>query len=239
MLNTVFGLQFSVGAGRCTRGAFMQLLPVDEELREQTKCSYVLVVDTEGLRAPTSDPLVIHEHDNMLATLVIGLADMTFINIMGESAGDMDDILQTSVHAFLRMKLVTKLIPSCQFIHHYAKKNIKKEVGDSKITQKLDKCTALAAEQEQCEEQYKCFSDVIKFDGQTDIHHFPGLWKGGPPMAPVDEEYSDAAQKLKQHFIESLHKRASSSCGCGHSLSHLDARIGDLWHSLLEENFRV
>ena len=237
MLNTVFGLQFSVGAGRCTRGAFMQLLPVDEELREQTKCSYVLVVDTEGLRAPTSDPLVIHEHDNMLATLVIGLADMTFINIMGESAGDMDDILQTSVHAFLRMKLVTKLIPSCQFIHHYAKKNIKKEVGDSKITQKLDKCTALAAEQEQCEEQYKCFSDVIKFDGQTDIHHFPGLWKGGPPMAPVDEEYSDAAQKLKQHFIESLHKRASSSCGCGHSLSHLDARIGDLWHSLLEENF--
>ena len=27
LLNTVFGIQFSVGAGRCTRGAFIQLIP--------------------------------------------------------------------------------------------------------------------------------------------------------------------------------------------------------------------
>ena len=32
MLNTAFGLQFNVSAGRCTRGAFMQLLSLDEEL---------------------------------------------------------------------------------------------------------------------------------------------------------------------------------------------------------------
>ena len=203
MLNTVFGLQFNVSAGRCTRGAFMQLLPLGKELTRVTKCSYVLVVDTEGLRAPTSDPSVIHEHDNMLATFVIGLADMTFINIMGETPGDMNDILQTSVHAFVRMKLATqKFSPSCQFIHQNTGKNVKKEVGDSKITAKLDECTLLAAELEQCGGEYKQFKDVIQFDGHTDVHHFPGLLKGGPPMAPIAEDYSSAAQKFKAAFYQ-------------------------------------
>ena len=55
LLNTAFGLQFNVSAGRCTRGAFMQLLPLDERLRQEAKCDYVLVVDTEGLRATELD----------------------------------------------------------------------------------------------------------------------------------------------------------------------------------------
>ncbi len=84
MLNATFGLQFNVSAGRCTRGAFMQLLPLDEDLRTKTKCSYVIIVDTEGLRAPELDPTKTQNHDNELATFVIGLANMTLINIYGE-----------------------------------------------------------------------------------------------------------------------------------------------------------
>ncbi|KAI2643948.1 Interferon-induced very large GTPase 1 [Labeo rohita] len=37
MLNAMFGLQFAVSAGRCTRGAFMQLVRVSEEMKEQLK----------------------------------------------------------------------------------------------------------------------------------------------------------------------------------------------------------
>ncbi|KAM3598327.1 uncharacterized protein V6R79_016737 [Siganus canaliculatus] len=51
MLNAMFGLQFAVSAGRCTKGAFMQLVTVSEEMKEELKFDYVLVVDTEGLRA--------------------------------------------------------------------------------------------------------------------------------------------------------------------------------------------
>ena len=36
MLNTTFGVQFNVSAGRCTRGAYMQLLPLDEDLRKKS-----------------------------------------------------------------------------------------------------------------------------------------------------------------------------------------------------------
>ena len=49
------------------------------------------------------------KHDNEMATFVIGLADVTTINIFGEA-------LKTAVHAFLRMRNV-ELNPCCQFVH--------------------------------------------------------------------------------------------------------------------------
>ena len=243
MLNTAFGLQFNVSAGRCTRGAFMQLLPLDEELRQKTKCEYVLVVDTEGLRAPELDPLKTQKHDNELATFVIGLANTTLINIYGEVAGDMDDILQTSVHAFLRMTKV-KFNPSCQFVHQNAGANINSEVGRAKFSQKLNQITIDAAREENCEGQFKSFNDVIKFDDQNDVHHFPGLWKGDPPMAPINKGYSQSAQMLKKHFIKILCERASKirqpsserKVG-GLSLSSFTGRMKDLWEALLQEKF--
>ena len=241
MLNTAFGLQSNVSAGRCTRGAFMQLLSLDEELQQRAKCKFFLVVDTEGLRAPELDPLKTQKHDNELATFVIGLANTTLINIYGEVAGDMDDILQTSVHAFLRM-IQVKFNPSCQFVHQNAGANINSEVGRAKFSQKLNQITLDAAREENCEGQFKSFNDVIKFDDQNDVHHFPGLWKGDPPMAPVNQEYSQSAQMLKKHFIEILCKRdskASRSYPEGEigdlSLSTFHGRMNDLWKALLKE----
>ncbi|XP_078473997.1 up-regulator of cell proliferation-like [Lampetra planeri] len=69
LLNTMFGLQFTVSSGRCTRGAFMQLMSIDDELKQELECDFILVIDTEGLKAPE---LATHhdsyEHDNELAT---------------------------------------------------------------------------------------------------------------------------------------------------------------------------
>ena len=243
MLNTLFGLQFNVSAGRCTRGAFMQLLKLGEDMMSQTKYDYVLVVDTEGLRAPELDPLKTQKYDNELATFVIGLANVTLINIYGEVPGDMDDILQISVHAFLRMNKV-KYHPSCQFVHQNAGVSIKSEVGCTKFTQKLNKFTIDAAREEQCEGQYKSFNDVIKFDDQTDIHYFPKLWNGDPPMAPVNPGYSRTAQVLKYHLVQIICKRAmkgiknTSRVKLGDlSLNSFHVRISDLWESLLKDKF--
>ena len=233
MLNTVFGLSFNVSSGRCTRGAFMQLLPLDEQLRVQTSISYVLVVDTEGLCAPELDRQMTHKRDNELATFVIGLADVTLINIRGEVPGDMDDILQTSIHAFLRMSQVIKYRRSCQFIHQNTEPGTNTEVIRENFTRKLDKFTVDAAKEANVETQYKTFNDVIKFKGAKDIHHFPGLWTGAPPMAHVSQEYSIAAQKLKYHLIEILKEPRIGSM----PLSSFKQKMSDLWEALLKENF--
>ena len=237
MLNAVFGLQFKVSAGRCTRGAFMQLIQVDSIIESCTGCRYILVVDTEGLRAPENDQIEKYKHDNELATFVIGLANTTLINIMGEVPGDMDDILQTSVHAFLRMIRVENQ-RSCQFVHQNTSLASKSRAGHTKFTKKLDQFTKDAAVAEKCGGKYNCFNDVIKYNDMKDIHFFPGLWKGGPPMAPVNEGYSEKAQFLKDHILNTICERSlDKSLHSVQELSFFIVKFTDLWEALLHEDF--
>ncbi|KAA0706570.1 Interferon-induced very large GTPase 1 [Triplophysa tibetana] len=231
LLNTMFGLEFAVSAGRCTRGAFMQLLKVSEDIKHQIKFDYILVVDTEGLRAPELDGRSTRNHDNELATFVVGLGNLTLINIFGENPSDMKDILQIVVQAFLRMKEV-RLNPSCMFVHQNVSdvtagdKNME---GRRRLQETLDEMTKLAAEVEVCDAE--CFSDVIAFDVQNDVKYFAQLWEGSPPMAPPNPNYCDSVQELK----ESILRHASNSDGM--MLTQLRGRIEDLWKALLNEQF--
>uniref|UniRef100_A0A8C7WTC2 VLIG-type G domain-containing protein n=1 Tax=Oryzias sinensis TaxID=183150 RepID=A0A8C7WTC2_9TELE len=231
MLNAMFGLQFAVSAGRCTRGAYMQLVKLSEEIKKEFKFDYVLVVDTEGLRAlELEGPNILH-HDNELATFVVGLGHMTLINIFGENPAEMQDVLQIVVQAVMRMKKV-QLSPSCVFVHQNVtdvtavEKNMD---GKRRLQEKLDKMAQLAAKEEGCEAE--CFSDVIAFDVQKDVKYFAQLWEGSPPMAPPNPGYSESVQELKSIILS----KASESDGI--QLSHFSSKIQDLWSALMNENF--
>ncbi|XP_036069238.1 interferon-induced very large GTPase 1-like, partial [Oryzias melastigma] len=231
MLNAMFGLQFAVSAGRCTKGAYMQLLKLSEEIKTDFKFDYVLVVDTEGLRALELEGHNTLHHDNELATFVVGLGNMTLINIFGENPAEMQDILQIVVQAFMRMKEV-QLSPSCVFVHQNvtdvtaAEKNMD---GKRRLQEKLDKMAQLAAKEEGSDAE--CFSDVIAFDVQKDVKYFTQLWEGSPPMAPPNPGYSESVQELKSFILS----KASESHGI--KLSHFSSKIQDLWNALLNENF--
>ncbi|XP_071330428.1 interferon-induced very large GTPase 1-like isoform X2 [Trachinotus anak] len=231
MLNAMFGLQFAVSAGRCTKGAFMQLVKVSEERKKDFRFDYVLVVDTEGLRALELAGNTTPHHDNELATFVVGLGNMTLINIFGENPADMQDILQIVVQAFMRMKKV-KLSPSCVFVHQNvtdiaaAEKNMD---GKRCLQEKLDQMAQLAAKEEVCDAE--CFSDVIAFDVQKDVKYFAQLWEGSPPMAPPNPGYSDSVQELKNIILS----KASQSAGI--TLSQFKSKVQDLWKALMNEHF--
>ena len=175
LLNTVFGVQFAVSAGRCTRGAFMQLIPVHPSLYERTGVQYFLLIDTEGLRAPELDRLNKGcEHDNELATFVIGLANLTLINVAGEVAGEIDDVLTAAVHAFMRMSEVS-IKSSCHIVHqHVVAVGAEEKLMQVRLTtkDKLDKMTQTAAKNEGVESKYAYFSDIIKFDHENDVSEF-------------------------------------------------------------------
>ncbi|XP_039679679.1 interferon-induced very large GTPase 1-like isoform X1 [Perca fluviatilis] len=231
MLNAMFGLQFAVSAGRCTKGAFMQLVKVSEEIKEDFQFDYVLVVDTEGLRALELEGNATLHHDNELATFVVGLGNMTLINIFGENPAEMQDVLQIVVQAFMRMKKV-KLSPSCVFVHQNvtdiaaAEKNLD---GKRRLQEKLDQMAKLAAKEEVSDAE--CFSDVIAFDVQKDVKYFAQLWEGSPPMAPPNPGYSESIQELKNFILS----KASQSAGI--TLSQFKSKIHDLWNALMNENF--
>uniref|UniRef100_A0AAY5ECT0 VLIG-type G domain-containing protein n=2 Tax=Electrophorus electricus TaxID=8005 RepID=A0AAY5ECT0_ELEEL len=230
MLNAMFGLQFAVSAGRCTRGAFMQMVKVSEEMKAELKFDYILVVDTEGLRAMELTGNL-RCHDNELATFVTGLANMTLVNIFGENPAEMQDILQIVVQAFMRMKKV-RLNPSCMFVHQNVPDVTVKEknmVGRRCLQDKLDKMTKLAAQEEIYDAE--CFSDIIEFDIESDVRYFAQLWEGSPPMAPPNPLYSEQIEELKQTLISKPTKKGRMK------LSEFQTRIKDLWNALLNENF--
>jgi len=234
LLNTIFGLHFNVSAGRCTRGAYFQLLPINKNLGERIGADHILIVDTEGLRAPELQYKEAQKHDNELAAFVIGLADLTIINIYGETPGELTDILQTAVHAFIRMKKVDMQL-SCHFVHQNVTAvmaDSKSKVGRQNFQDRLDFMTNTAAKVEKCESKYRSFQDVIQFNDEKNVTMFPSLWKGDPPMAPVNPGYSFKAGILKQSVVAAVQER-KMLC----SFVSFQLRVKTLWSAVLQEKF--
>ncbi|XP_042562580.1 up-regulator of cell proliferation-like [Clupea harengus] len=234
LLNTMFGVQFAVSSGRCTRGAFMLLIKVSEVLRSELKCDFIMIIDTEGLKSPELTALdTSYKHDNELATLVIGLSDITIINIAMENSTEIKDILQIVVHAFLRMREVGKK-PRCLFVHQNVSDM---SVHDSnirdrkKLMEQLDEMTRAAAKMEK--KAYTKFTDVMDYDPDKDSFYIPGLWHGTPPMTPVNAGYSEAVYELKKSLIGSL--KTSDDVMINNATEFLEWTQG-LWNAVKGEN---
>ncbi|XP_067271534.1 interferon-induced very large GTPase 1-like [Pseudorasbora parva] len=234
LLNTMFGLDFAVSSGPCTRGAFMHLLPVEEQIRDELKFDYVLVVDTEGLRSTVTDPDVVVKNDNELATLIIGISDLALINVMGENLCEIQNILQVCFQALLRMKNVN-IRPSCMFVHQNVSDitaKDKNQGGRIQLIEKLDEISRAAAEEEN--QVVVGFSDIIKFDVNSDVYYFKNLLEGDPPMAPPNPSYSQNVQELKKRVLSISSGQSNSTLL---TLSEFSERIKDTWSALLNENF--
>lgn len=97
LLNTMFGIQMRTSVGQCTRGVNMQLLAV----QGRPQYDYILVLDTEGTRAPEYHGLEGSEkRDNQMATLSILLADATIIVNPGENDAAIKEILPIVLMAY-------------------------------------------------------------------------------------------------------------------------------------------
>ncbi|XP_054457136.1 up-regulator of cell proliferation-like isoform X2 [Anoplopoma fimbria] len=235
LLNTMFGVQFAVSSGRCTRGAFMLLIKINEDVKKELNCDFMVIIDTEGLKSPELAQLDnSHEHDNELATLVVGLSDITIINIAMENSTEMKDILQIVVHAFLRMKELGKK-PKCQFVHQNVSdvSAHEKNLRDRKLLlQQLNEMTQAAAKMEKKEEN-NSFTDVMEYNPDTGNWYIPGLWNGNPPMAPVNAGYSEAVYELKKNIIHILGSCESSA----NDILEFTEWMKSLWNAVKHENF--
>ncbi|XP_045578579.1 uncharacterized protein [Salmo salar] len=235
LLNTMFGVQFAVSSGRCTRGAFMQLIKVEEEFRGKLKCDFIMVIDSEGLKGLQSTRLTDnYQHDNELATLLVGLSDISIVNIAMENSTDMKDTMQIVAHAFLRMKELGKK-PRCQFVHQNVGdiSSHDKNLWDRKrLLEQLNEMTTLASRMENTGDDTK-FTDIIDYSLE-DTCYIPGLWHGSPPMAPVNVGYSEAVANFKKKLINVFKKEEASNT---QTIPELQSEIIRLWTSIKYENF--
>ncbi|XP_042072767.1 up-regulator of cell proliferation-like [Haplochromis burtoni] len=235
LLNTMFGVQFAVSSGRCTRGAFMLLIKINENFKNILNCDFMLIIDTEGLKSPELAQLDnSYEHDNELATLVVGLSDVTIVNIAMENLTVMKNIQQIVAHAFLRMKEVGKK-PKCQFVHQNVSDVSAHEnnLRDRKLLlDQLNEMTQAAAKMEK-KEGNKSFTDVMEYSPDTGNWYIPGLWNGNPPMAPVNTGYSEAVYELKKNIIQLVRDCESSA----NDIMEFNEWVKSLWNAVKHENF--
>lgn len=237
LLNSMFGVRFAVSAGRCTRGVFMQLLPISATLRAEIDCEYVVVIDTEGLKAPEKAISDRKSEDNELATFALCLSDMTLINIGGQTVGeDLSNILQISAHAFIRMKEV-HLRSSCYLIQQFVADVTavyRNESSTQSILQTLDQAVITAAAEEGKEDQYRQFSDcfnIVNIDNKKDnVQYIPSLWRGS--MSSPNQAYSETVSKLKTALLKGI-----KNCARPQRLSDFAKRIGSVWDAVKQEDF--
>lgn len=231
LLNSMFGVRFAVSAGRCTRGVFIQLLKVHEDLSKETGCDYVIVIDTEGLKAPERSVRDDFRHDNELATFALCLADLTVVNIAGQTVGkDMTDVLQIAAHAFIRMKEV-RIKSSCRIIQQFVSDLAavdKNETCTQAILSSLDEAIAAAAKEEGYGNLYTRFSDVFNLKRDEDVQYIPSLWQGS--MAPPNHRYSEMIMQLRKVIIDDLKH-------CSRTFQQFAERTAKVWDAVKEENF--
>uniref|UniRef100_A0A3Q2CTZ9 Up-regulator of cell proliferation-like n=2 Tax=Cyprinodon variegatus TaxID=28743 RepID=A0A3Q2CTZ9_CYPVA len=236
LLNTMFGVQFPVSSGRCTRGVYMIFLKVKKDFRSELNYDFIVLIDTEGLKSPQMAQLEdSYEHDNQLATFVIGLSDIVIINIAMENVTEMKDILQIAVHAFLRMTHIGKK-SVCHFVHQ----NVAGVSAHSKcmterkhLLEQLNEMTQIASEMEK-QPTNKLFTDVLDYDMEKNNWNIPGLWHGTPPMAPVNTGYSEAVADFKKNLLETIKNNNSSEPT---QIPDFLEWIRSLWRTVKYENF--
>nr|XP_046253555.1 up-regulator of cell proliferation [Scatophagus argus]XP_046253566.1 up-regulator of cell proliferation [Scatophagus argus] len=236
LLNTMFGVQFPVSSGRCTRGAYMLFLKVCEDMQSKLNCDFIVLIDTEGLKSPRLAQLEdSYEHDNQLATFVIGLSDATIINIAMENSTEMKDVLQVAIHAFLRMKQIGKK-PVCHFVHQNAagvSAHEKTQPERKQLFDQLNEMTQIAAEMERHPSIQK-FTDVLDYDVEKNNWNIPGLWHGTPPMAPVNTGYSEAVADFKKNLLETMKRDRSDQVS---QIPEFLEWRRSLWKAVKYENF--
>ncbi|XP_044213938.1 up-regulator of cell proliferation-like isoform X2 [Thunnus albacares] len=236
LLNTMFGVQFPVSSGRCTRGAYMLFLKVGEDMKHELNYEFIVLIDTEGLKSPHLAELEdSYEHDNQLATFVIGLSDVTIINVAMENSTEMKDILQIAVHAFLRMKEIGKK-PICHFVHQNVSgvsAHAKTITERKHLLDQLNEMTQIAAEMER-QPSIKAFTDVLDYDMDKNNWNIPGLWHGTPPMAPVNTGYSEAVADFKKNLLTTVKTDQSIKVS---QIPEFLEWMRSLWKAVKYENF--
>ena len=232
LLNTMFGLQFAVSAGRCTKGVYMQLVKAGALPFE-----YVLVLDTEGLKSMEMTDSQLR--DNELATFVIGIGDVTIINIKGENYDEMKNVIQIAVTAFFRMSQVHgsfNLNKRCIFIHqNTSDANAKSynKLASRKLLETLDEMTGEAAKHEKLH-KVNTFNQIIKFDCEEDVWFFPDFWQGNPPMGHVNTQYSREVVKVRENIFDQL---GALPCDKYKTFNDITEYLKMLWQAILNENF--
>ncbi|XP_073504975.1 up-regulator of cell proliferation-like [Phyllobates terribilis] len=220
LLNNMFGLQFPVAHRQCTHGALMSLIKVEEK---DLGCDYFVVIDCEGLRALHNASVEeSFDHDNELATLMVGLSDIAIINMALGSTSEMQNILQIVIHALIRMKGNGQK-PNCVLVYQTVDSASSGE--ESMIDREM---LRIGAESSKFLEFYDAIDNFLPYNILTDDWIIP-------PYDLKTSCYSEKVVELKKHLLQLI--KDMSQSGSFRNVQNFTEDMKILWNSVKHENY--
>jgi GTPase Era involved in 16S rRNA processing len=226
LLNSLFACRFAVSVGRCSRGLFMRLLIVDEKISKDYDFDAILLIDSEGLGSTEkiNDPEAVKK-DRLLATFAMSISSMTIINVLGDTAKDLAEILQIAIVTMARLKKAD-ISPDVTMVQHLLTE--KNEEKTLKMEEEV--CRAIQNAIELAEKKdvqvgalnTKCWQTLLRrIQDKTLLLHFHPFKDGATVNSPPSELYHEDVIRLYNKILTS----------CKESKAAVDFRK---WYSLVE-----
>ena len=227
MLNVMFNMKFPVAAKRCTKGLNMRIQTIEDSDK------LLLVLDTEGLRAPELRGTSAHsfQHDNEMATIIMGLSDFSMINLKELNNEALNDIIDIVIHSFIKFSIIKDINPLCVFVHQDVSALINADEENKEAIQKVTSHfdnTAKNLSQFYNLKELK-FEDIVHFTGKKN-YYIDKLFKKANYNSSISQKYINSLQDVKDQIFQTINNRKNTAQAIGY-------RVKDLWEAVLKENF--
>lgn len=224
ILSAIFGVKFP--QGRSTKGVYMLVLRLPDNLRKDINCDFLFLIDVEGLGSGRENNALIH--DSEIATVAVGLSDILLHNISPKADAESETNLAVIINAVLCNKELG-CMPVCQLL-----------AQDEGLTSVLQ-----ASELKRVFEMLQT-ENAGGANSQTDDHSvkdtngialLKGPWQNVFPFEPVNMQYSEAVLSLKHNLFEALNKCIATlkAANLSDFMSHLCA----IWEAVRAQTFTV
>lgn len=217
VLSALFGVKFP--EGRSTKGVYMLLLCLPDDIKKYMECDFLFLIDVEGLCSDGSSLI----HDNEMATVAAGLSDILLQNISPHASIEVEINLTVIVNALLRIKEHGSM-PICQCLAQ--------DEGINSVLQAS---------------QLQRVSDMLQTEtgeNRRNDHKATSCinWVKGPfcnmsLSEPIGMQFSEAVLKLKRNLFGALKKCGAKSGATG--LSDLMRRLCAVWDAVTAESFSI
>lgn len=217
VLSALFAVMVPVGTS--TKGIYMLILSVPDNLKVDMGCDFLLLIDVEGLSSDEN----INTSDHELATVAAGLSDILLLSIPPHVSDELESNLAFIVNALLCVKQCGSM-PFCQLllqgegIHSVLQASQLKHVSDVLQNKTLHKGPSLAGD--------LCASGVTVVKGP---------WDSMSLSEKVDLHYSRDVLMLKQNVFGALGKCAATTATTG--LPEFMSRLCAIWEAVRTESF--
>jgi GTPase Era involved in 16S rRNA processing len=237
LLNALFGCKFAVSVGRCTKGLFMRLLFLEENIKNEMNLDAILLIDSEGLEALEK---ICEDNagkkDRSMATLAMGISHLTIVNVKGENMTSLTDILQISLVAMTRL-LIADISPDILIVQHLDKKDDKKLAkARSDFNEALNKAFELINEDNNINIGVinpDCLNKLRQTIESEEFFKSFGPFKDGSNVnSPPSDEYHKDIVKLYDDILE-IARRNSRRI----SFEQWPIMVQNVWNSVKAEDF--